>query len=51
LDAVAGLSLMRIEDGEPILIAMEDDLVRRVAAPLATGNAAPSMNEPRQPGA
>jgi hypothetical protein len=37
LEAVAGLSLMHIEDGEPILIAMEDDLVRRVTDLLAAG--------------
>lgn len=34
LDAIQGLSLMRIQDGEPTLIAMEDDLVRRVAQEL-----------------
>lgn len=31
LAAIADLSLMRMEDGHPALIAMEDELVRRVA--------------------
>lgn len=34
LDALAGLSLMRIQDGDPTRIAMEDELVRRVADEL-----------------
>jgi hypothetical protein len=34
LDALAGLSLMRIQDGDPTRIAMEDELVRRVAGEL-----------------
>lgn len=34
LDAIAGLSLMRIQDGDPTRIAMEDELVRRVADEL-----------------
>jgi hypothetical protein len=31
LEAIADLSLMRMRDGHPTLIAMEDELVRRVA--------------------
>ena len=34
LEAIEGLSLMRVQDGDPILIAMDDDLVRRVAGEL-----------------
>jgi len=34
LDALAGLFLMRIQDGDPTRIAMDDELVRRVAAEL-----------------
>ncbi len=34
LDALAGLSLMRIQDGDPTRIAMEDELVCRVAGEL-----------------
>jgi hypothetical protein len=30
LEAIADLSLMRMRDGHPTLIAMEDELVRRV---------------------
>ena len=31
MEAIADLSLLSIQDGEPSIIAMEDDLVRRVA--------------------
>jgi hypothetical protein len=34
LEAIAGLSLLRVQDGDPTLIAMEGDLVRRVAVEL-----------------
>ena len=34
LRAIADLSLMRIQQGDPIVIAMEDELVHRVARDL-----------------
>ena len=45
LDALAGLSLMRIQDGAPTRIAMEAELVRRVAGEL--GNAEDRAHEER----
>ncbi len=35
VEAIADLSLLSIQDGEPIVIAMEDDLVRRVTRDLS----------------
>ena len=35
LEAIEGLSLMRIQDGNPTLIAMETELVRRVTRELS----------------
>jgi hypothetical protein len=34
LESIANLSLLRVEDGQPTLIAMDDDLVRRVEREL-----------------
>jgi hypothetical protein len=37
VEAITDLSLLSIQDGEPTVIAMEDDLVQRVAHELGQG--------------
>jgi hypothetical protein len=46
LEAVADLALTRIANGHPKLIAMEDDLVRRVASELRKESGKTAQTEP-----